>query len=843
MGSPNMLAQSISPIPNAQVQPGTITYTTSTSPDGRMTYHPFKAVPASYQTPNGVVSGIQWIPAEATQVLPQGAMPATAEFAASWGRPGHGHREEERALREWQKDEDKRRRREEREASKRRERDREDKEIRRARERDARGSRYGTPGVPGGMAGGVPGYSAYGAPPGAVADLEGRFNNVDIGGRRDYERERRNSVNYGTGRTRKGSVSDYDNRRKSVYNNEPVASGFTPAGYPGGRAASPYNGAGILPPPSPIRDPIRDVSNPGYAPAAGYPTSAIPPSPGRPQDPYQRSGSPFQRGASPYYGPPGGVPQTYSSGSRGDGPMLSRSRATCQRLHVSTASCAAPRLSLASLTFASQTPGPRPPSPAVPKRGTTALSALSISIDTINCIKDAIPNEIVKGLLSTLSGILSTVKSTIRNKEDFEGLAHQCYEVSLLLWRATTASSGGALSGPMTRAVGDLKKSVDGIRDLVAERSQAGVASRLLAVSMDKEKITGWQRDLSRSLQIFNTELNVLTNIKLEEIIVMFERFRREGGTQTMPQGILPPGKPSLFVGRNDLVHEVSALVTQSRHVALVSTGGIGKSSLAKAVLNEPEIVAKFGTQRHFVRYDDMDASQVSFDVFLDRIGGTLGLTLGGSDRLSVICGHLSAAPSLLVLDNAETFLDAAQDKTCIADAVDSLGALASTVVSLTTCSHALPSNVLWTVIAIPALKPAAARKAFTAVFHRHIEDTEVIDSLLQSLDYHPLSINLLAHAARENDWSLEELLDTWNQQQTDLLHSGDGKSQSLIVTLELSLNSPSLKRLGDSMLHVLQIIAFLPQGVDRQELGGLFPSLSGASMIVDAACKQSITY
>ncbi|TFY74283.1 hypothetical protein EWM64_g9727, partial [Hericium alpestre] len=72
---------------------------------------------------------------------------------------------------------------------------------------------------------------------------------------------------------------------------------------------------------------------------------------------------------------------------------------------------------------------PQPPATSEHGRKDKVVSALSTSIDTINCVKDAIPNEIAKGLLSTFSGILSTVKNTIRNKEDFEELARQCYEI------------------------------------------------------------------------------------------------------------------------------------------------------------------------------------------------------------------------------------------------------------------------------------------------------------------------------------------------------------------------------------------------------------------------------
>ncbi|THH12911.1 hypothetical protein EW146_g7248 [Bondarzewia mesenterica] len=310
---------------NAQIQPGAITYTTSTSPDGRIIYHPFRLricrdqsrsckplSSFSYQTANGVVSGIQWIPAEATSAMPTGAQPASAEFTASWNR-GYS-REGEKAMKEWQKDEDKRRRREEKEAAKRVsqwERERRggdtDRDLRHAREKDARVGRMprspsftttGANSVPVGPPGAGGPYNSYTNP---MADLETRFEGIDIG-RRDYdrERERKANVGYGTARSRKGSVN-YDNRRKSgVYADGYGAApshttnpGFTPAGFPiDHRPASPYAVPGNYPPPSPSR-PAGDF---GYAGSGGYPSS-----PGRPAgDTYQRASSPYQRAASPY---------------------------------------------------------------------------------------------------------------------------------------------------------------------------------------------------------------------------------------------------------------------------------------------------------------------------------------------------------------------------------------------------------------------------------------------------------------------------------------------------------------------------------------------------------------
>ncbi|KAE9405987.1 hypothetical protein BT96DRAFT_294677 [Gymnopus androsaceus JB14] len=92
----------------------------------------------------GVVSGIQWVPAEATQMLPAGAQPASVDFAEAWNR-GNLSKEDQKNLRDWQRSEEKRRKKEEKESMKfLREKDRHgqgryenDPDLRLARERDA----------------------------------------------------------------------------------------------------------------------------------------------------------------------------------------------------------------------------------------------------------------------------------------------------------------------------------------------------------------------------------------------------------------------------------------------------------------------------------------------------------------------------------------------------------------------------------------------------------------------------------------------------------------------------------------------------------------------------------
>ncbi len=179
---------------------------------------------------------------------------------------------------------------------------------------------------------------------------------------------------------------------------------------------------------------------------------------------------------------------------------------------------------------------------------------------------------------------------------------------------------------------------------------------------------------------------------------------------------------------------------------------------------------------------------------------------------------------------------------------VDELAALRFVVIMLTTRSLALPSNLRCEFVSVPPLTLDAAREAFMATY-RSIIDPKTLDYLLTELDCHPLSINLLAQAARQNQWSEKDLMDAWKREKTRVLatHNSSegvaGKDQSLAVSTNMSLNSPAFAAVSPKAYDFLQIVAFLPEGADVRTLEQLMPTVLNPRSVVDGLCRLSLTY
>ncbi|KAJ7262875.1 P-loop containing nucleoside triphosphate hydrolase protein [Mycena rebaudengoi] len=458
----------------------------------------------------------------------------------------------------------------------------------------------------------------------------------------------------------------------------------------------------------------------------------------------------------------------------------------------------------------------------------------TVAATTVEEIAGAFEIPFLTSATALTLSILECVEAVRSNRDEWMTMVEQIHEIfCTIAVLCSTSEIKGVLSKALLYDIAKFTETLQKIFTFLQAQQKMGRIKQLFKQPDNAGKLDMCKQEIRKAIEMFRVRavgstlsqigqmkkdakqqhdellalLNVdpdLTRSEHSSVIGVLSSAGNSSGSFSL----LPPS-PKIFHSReSELKDVVDLLLQNSARVAILGTGGMGKTSLATTALHHLQVEAKY-SHRYFVPCHSSPTCT--------ELAGTIANHIGlekGSNLAKITHYFTHGPPSLLVLDNLETPWEPMSSRSEVEEFlslltdVPHLGLMAG---DITLRGAERPSKVRWTRPFLAPLKPlsnAAAQQTFIEVADDDHDDAS-IQELLELSGNLPLAVSLIASVAGSE--GCVQALSHWKSDGTRMLSEGFDQRSSLNISIMLSYTS---SRMTPGAQELLSILSILPDGL-----------------------------